>query len=82
MYRPLRSTGIPSLAHRCATATGCPRKCAIAGQPVRMGEAGSITGTPPRCFVGPVREADRLFGGVLAGFFGAFLLDMILGDRL
>ena len=37
MYGPLRSTGIPSLAQRCATATGCPRKWAMAGHPVSQG---------------------------------------------
>ena len=34
MERPSRRTGIPSLAQRCAVATGIPRKPAIAVQPL------------------------------------------------
>ena len=35
MLRPLRSTGIPFFAHRCATETGWPKYRAILGQPIR-----------------------------------------------
>ena len=33
--RPLRDTGMPVLAQRCATAMGCPRNRAISAQPRR-----------------------------------------------
>jgi hypothetical protein len=37
---PRFSTGIPDLAHRCATATGCPRNAAICCQPFNWSGSG------------------------------------------
>ena len=83
IYRPLRSTGMPSFAQRCATATGCPKKCAIAGHPVSDGEAGSITGTFARSLVVRFREVgcwflDRFF----FCFLGVLFLRMVLSVAL
>src|SRR5260370_34241256 len=41
-YLPWRWTGIPSVAQRCATETGCPRKAAICCHPLSM--SGSALG--------------------------------------
>src|SRR5947207_13587742 len=78
MYRPLRSTGMPSFAQRCATATGCPRNPAMAGHPVRVGELGSFTGTLARCLARFCETVCCFFGASLVGLLATFFFGMFL----